>query len=146
MLSDLELVEEPRNIVVRATHTGELHIGGRTIACAVLEDGRRVLTQETFLTAIGRAAKAKAGTGSTAMVDGLPPFLAANNLNPFVSAELRKSTTPIVFQNPVSGRKAFGYEAKLLPQVCEVYLLAREPTINGLHKTQATPSCFSTLP
>src|ERR1700733_1587807 len=59
----------------QATHSGELHIGGRKITCAVLRNGKRVLTQETFLTAIGRAAKAKAGTGSVKLVDGLPPFL-----------------------------------------------------------------------
>src|SRR4051794_17427565 len=46
-----------------ATHAGVLHLAGQQIVCAVLEDGRRVLNQETFLTAIGRSAKAKAGTG-----------------------------------------------------------------------------------
>jgi hypothetical protein len=56
-----------------------------------------VLTQESFLSAIGRARKAKAGTGSTQLVDGLPPFLAASNLRPFISDELRQSTTPEVF-------------------------------------------------
>src|SRR5687767_8015743 len=68
-----------------ATHPGTLVLAGRQIICAVLNDGRRVLNQETFLTAIGRAAKAKAGTGSTRLsqVDELPPFLAAVNLKPF---------------------------------------------------------------
>jgi hypothetical protein len=54
------------------------------------------LTQESFLAAIGRAAKAKAGTGSTELVDGLPPFLVANNLKPFITEELRQSTEPII--------------------------------------------------
>ena len=36
---------------------------------------------------------AKAGTGS-ALVDELPPFLAAKNLEPFASEELNQSTTP----------------------------------------------------
>ena len=111
--------------IPRATHAGELIIAGQTIACAVLETRKRVLTQETFLTAIGRAAKAKAGTGSTLMVDGLPPFLSADNLNPFISDELRQSTTPIIFRT-IRGNRAFGYEAMLLPMVCEVYLQARD--------------------
>ena len=109
----------------QATHSGELVIGGRKIACAVLRTGKRVLTQETFLTAIGRAAKAKAGTGSLKLVDGLPPFLVAENLKPFISDELMQSTTPIVFRT-VKGGRAFGYDAMLLPMVCEVYVNARD--------------------
>src|ERR1039457_5378103 len=109
----------------QATHSGELVINGRRIACAVLQNSKRVLTQETFLTAIGRAAKAKAGTGSLKLVDGLPPFLGAENLNPFITDELRQSTTPIVFRT-VKGGRAFGYDAMLLPMVCEVYVNARD--------------------
>jgi hypothetical protein len=76
--------------------------------------------------AIGRAAKAKAGTGSTTMlVDGMPPFLAAENLKDFISEELRQSTTPLVYRT-LKGGRAFGYSAMLLPMVCEVYLAARD--------------------
>ncbi len=110
----------------RATHSGELVIAETRIACAVLENRKRVLTQETFLTAIGQAPKAKAGTGSTQLVDGMPPFLAANNLNRFISDELRQSTTPIVFRTAIGGRRAFGYDAMLLPMVCETYLSLRD--------------------
>jgi P63C domain len=109
----------------RATHSGAIVIAGRRISCAVLETGKRLLTQETFLTSIGRAGKAKAGTGSFTTVDGLPPFLAAENLKDFISEELRQSTTPIFFRND-KGIRAAGYEAKLLPLVCEVYLKFRD--------------------
>ena len=72
-----------------ATHeSGDLMIADRRIACAVLNTRVRVLTQETLLTSIGRAAKAKGGTGvigAVERVDDLPPFLAAENLNPFIS-------------------------------------------------------------
>lgn len=107
------------------TTPGTIRIGARELPCAVLEDGRRVLSQEGFLKAIGRAGKAKAGTGSAQMeqVDNLPPFLAAENLKSFVSEELKESTTPIIFRMP-TGQKAYGYDARLLPQVCEVYLTA----------------------
>lgn len=113
------------NAIPKATHIGRIAISDREITCAVLENGERVLTQETFLTAIGRAAKAKAGTGSTSMVDGLPPFLSAENLKPFIDDELRQSTTPIVFRT-ITGGRAFGYKAILLPMVCEAYLKARD--------------------
>jgi hypothetical protein len=108
----------------RATHTGQIVIAGRSFSCAVLETGKRLLTQETFLTAIGRAAKAKGKTGSF-VVDGLPPFLAAENLLPFISDDLRQSTTPIFCRNEKGVRLA-GYDATLLPMVCEVYLRLRD--------------------
>lgn len=109
----------------RATHTGQLQIAGRTLNCAVLETGKRLLTQETFLTAIGRAGKAKGKTGSFVVVDGMPPFLSAENLKPFISEELRQSTTPIFCRNE-DGIRLAGYDATLLPMVCEVYLKLRD--------------------
>lgn len=114
------------NVLPMATHSGNLVIAGRLIACAVLENGKRVLTQETMLRTVGRAAKAKGGTGSSGLtVDGLPPFLAAENLLAFVSDELRQATQPIAFRTP-SGARGYGYDAMVLPAVCEVYLQARD--------------------
>ena len=53
-------------------------------------------------------------------------LLAAVRLKPFITEELRRSATPIIFRSPASGGKAFGFDATLLPQVCEVYLAARD--------------------
>jgi hypothetical protein len=110
----------------KATHAGELKIGDMIIPCAVLEDGRRVLTQEGFLHAIGRARKAKAGTGAS--VDGMPAFLIAGNLQEFISKELIESTRAIRFRN-LRGNKAYGYLAELLPRVCQVYLEANDARV-----------------
>ena len=107
----------------RATHTGEIHIGNTSIPCAVLEDGTRLLTQEGFLKAIGRSGKPAAGRGSS--VEKIAPFLALENLKPFIDGDLASSTFPIIFQG-VTGSKAYGYKAELLPKVCEVYLKARD--------------------
>ena len=66
------------NVLPVATHPGTMVIAGRLIACAVLDNGKRVLTQETFLKTVGRAAKAKGGRGSSLLsIDDLPPFLGA---------------------------------------------------------------------
>ncbi len=105
-----------------------LSIGSVTVDCYVLEDGTRVLTQESFLTSIGRAAKAKGGHGVRTAVDSLPPFLAAANLKPLIEKEITRSTTPIEFLSP-SGARVFGYPAELLPEVCRVYLSARDENI-----------------
>lgn len=109
--------------VPRATHTGELTIGDIMIPCAVLADGTRVLTQEGFFIAIGRSGKPAKGRGSE--VEKVAPFLDLMNLKPFVSEELASSTKPFIFRVP-SGGIAYGYRAELLPQVCDVYLRARE--------------------
>ena len=120
----------------RSQYPGEIVINGRNIACAVLETGKRLITQETFLDAIGRAKKAKAGTGSFTKVDGMPPFLFAENLKPFISDELRESTTPIFFRNH-KGIRAAGYDAMLLPMVCEVYLKLRDASLQETGKVPA---------
>ena len=102
-----------------------LVIGNIEIPCYVLEDETRVLSQGGFLTAIGRSRTPKAGTGGMTAVDELPFFLRAEQLKPFVSKELRSSTTPIQFRVG-EGKMAVGYNALLLPQVCDVYLRARD--------------------
>lgn len=116
--------------IPRATHTGSLEINGQTIACAVLSDERRLLTQEAFMVSIGRAPKAKGNTGSVRLAssgkgnNGLPPFL-AKNLEPYIDDKVRELAKPIVFRT-AAGLKAYGYDANLLPMICDVYLRARD--------------------
>ena len=104
-----------------ATHEGPVRIGDAVIPAANLSDGRRVLSQGQFLRAIGRSAQPKAGTGALATLDELPSFLQANALKPFISKELEASTKPIFYLDK-SGNRAIGYDALLLPMVCNVYL------------------------
>lgn len=110
----------------KATHTGILKLGAAELQCAVLEDGRRLLTQETFLLAIGRSARPKAGTGvkgAGEQLDKLPSFLTADNLKPFISNDLSNSTSVVVFASE-QGKKGYGFAATLLPEVCRVYTAA----------------------
>lgn len=113
-----------RHGLPKAIAEGAIIIGDVRIPCAVLDDASntRVLTQEGFLEAIGRAGKAKGGEGAT--VDGMPAFLRAKNLEPFISNELVASTSHIEFvplRGPGYQGRAFGYRATLLPNVCWVY-------------------------
>lgn len=114
-----------RQRIPRAMYTGDIKIGDVLIPCAVLDDGRRVLTQEGLLTAIGRAKKAAGHQVN--QVDNLPPFLSAKNLQPFIGDELARSTTAIHFK-PLrdGGSVANGYPAELLPEICRVFLSARD--------------------
>jgi len=111
--------------IPKATHEGLIHIGDAEIACAVLNDQRRILTQSAFYIAIGRSRTPKAGTGVESTLDKLPFFLQAEILKPFISQELMASTTPVSYQDK-SGRRMLGYNAELLPMVAEVYLKMRD--------------------
>jgi hypothetical protein len=76
--------------VPKATHTGILKIGDLEIDCAVLNDGRRVLSQRSVNRALGRThggrdfklRQSEAG-------GGLPIFLVPKTLQPFISNDLR---------------------------------------------------------
>ena len=113
-----------------------LIVGDVEIPCYVLEDETRVITQSGLVEAIGRSRQSGANPSSNKTpIAKLPYFLRATNLNPFISKELIRSLNPIQFNPPAGGRGggkrrggrgAIGYDARLLPQVCEVYLKARE--------------------
>ena len=109
----------------QATHDGPLQIGDEVLVAANLASGKRLISQGTFLRAIGRSPTPTAGTGGSVAFDGLPSFLAAEVLKPYVSEELMVSTTPILFRLKNGGRTV-GFDAMLLPMVCEVYLKFRD--------------------
>jgi hypothetical protein len=111
--------------IPKAKCEGSFKIGQTTILAAVLPNGKRLLTQATFLRALGRSRSPKVGTGVLATVDGIPAFLQANVLKPFVTEELLASTTPYFYLD-LEGRRAVGYDAELLPKTAEVYLKFRD--------------------
>ena len=126
----------------RATHYGEIHLGSKMIPCAVLEDGTRVITQTGFLRAMGKAGGAKNTIREG--VEGfekVPPFLRAHYLQPYISDELRQMAMPIAFTLPGSNVKAWGYRAELLPQVCTLYLQARDAGALLLAQLPLAESC-----
>jgi hypothetical protein len=108
----------------RATHEGKLSIAN--IPCAVLEDGRRVLSQRGVGRALGRNRSGQlAQSGTEEGGDQIPFFMAGETLKPFISEELR-----VVITNPVlyvgSGGITHGVDATVLAQICEVWLKARD--------------------
>lgn len=98
-----------------ATHTGRINIGGAEIPCAVLEDGRRVVWQREV---VGLLTGNKKG--------GLSRYLLASNLEPFAPEKFKKGDfdeTAIVFE--LDGRKAHGFEAEDIVEICRMYMSAR---------------------
>src|SRR5438045_9606339 len=112
-----------------ANFEGSFNIGPTELSAAVLQDETRIITQATFLRALGRARSPKAGTGVLSTVDELPFFLQAEALKPFISDDLMQSTTPI-FYRVQAGGKGVGYDARLLPLVAEVYLGFRDADLS----------------
>ena len=100
-----------------------LKIGDFEIECYVLDDGTRVVTQASFLRALGR--HPKANTRREGGEIPIPPILQSKALSSFVTDEILQKARPITFRHGAGGR-AHGYNAELLPVVCEIYLKARD--------------------
>lgn len=113
--------------LLTATHEGEVLLAEDIILpCAVLEDGTRVLTQTEFVKAIGRTGSVKKGSVYLEERGGkVPIFLSANNLQSFITDELLTSARPIPFLT-LRNQKGVGYRAEFLPEVCNVFIDAKE--------------------
>lgn len=147
-LTDSDMLDEVE--ILEATHLGELKIGDAILGCAVLEDGTRLLTQTSFMQAIGRKGSPRKRTSF--VKDEMPEFLSASNLAPFIDDELRKSWIPVAFKiKGRAGRPGYGYRADLLPQVCNVYLDVSEAgqlhpnQVNILRQCRILSRGFSTV-
>lgn len=71
-----------------------------------------------MLTALGRSRRPKGGDAGT--------VLFASNLQQFISDDLREMLRkPLEYRNQ-NGSRSLGYPAHILPEVCEVYLQARD--------------------
>lgn len=119
-----------RETIPRATHPGQLHIGDLTLPCAVLADKTRIITEASVATTLGRGFGGKSyrlrerqakKSGATPM----PLFLAGSALEPYVPESLRIALSqPKVYRG--RGGIRLGIEAGLLPEICEVWLNARD--------------------
>lgn len=108
--------------IPRATHTGVLIIAGQEIQCDVLNDGRRILRQKTFLQAMGKG-KPSGEDMKRGVMQNLPLFVTANNLTPYLDEEIRVASAPVIYRG-IDGRKLTGYNATILPEACKVYVRA----------------------
>jgi len=124
----------------KATHGGEgrpLKIGDFEITCYVLDNDVRVLTQRGLQTSIGMSIGGGSKPGEQRLVSFLSSLsekLKQNNCLSLRSADLsEKLRSPIKFRLP-SGGAAFGFEATILADVCDVILAARK--LGALQKQQ----------
>lgn len=122
--------------IPKATHSGILQIGDKKIECAILKmpDGtiKRVISAHSISVLMGRARPNKKEK-EKAREGGVPTFLSAKNLRPFIPLEDSRVGVPLVYKNK-SGSKTTGYEYQVLTIACEAYLKARDA--NALVKDQ----------
>jgi hypothetical protein len=111
-----------------ATHKGILEIGDEKIPCAVLDNGKRVISEYGITNAIlGSRSGASKRLKKAAETEGalLPLFLAPKTLEPLIDSALRDGPLlPISYMDGHTMER--GYDANLLPAVCEIWLSARE--------------------
>lgn len=107
--------------IQRATHQGTIDIDGTELSCYVLQDGRRIISQASIFTTLGRPAR-----GRRTSRENRAPFIEAKNLAPFIGPELEEILQRVDYR--VGDKKPIqsGYDAEILPRVCNVYLDAEE--------------------
>ena len=116
-----------------------LDLGGYKISCAVLDNGQRILVERSMATALGTKGSGAYWQNKRASIHAqkgalLPEYISARYLRPFVSPELKaKLENPINYINQ-NGRLTMGVEASALPDICDVWITAREK--GALNKDQ----------
>ena len=108
----------------KASHFGKMNFGNIEISCAVLEDGRSVVTENSIFDLLGMSKGGRKIRGGAQM----PRFLHANNLQAYIPATLRGGAESFNFIMPQGGF-AYGYEAAKVTQILNVYLKARRDNI-----------------
>nr|ELR5113010.1 hypothetical protein [Providencia stuartii] len=112
----------------KATHTGIMATG---LSCAVLPDGRRVISMQgsngladTFGVSVGSKMPRWVPNGESGQ---LPYVLQANEIQPFISLELRQQISePIVYKNASGVGVSYGIDVTLLPSICEAWIEAEK--------------------
>ena len=111
-----------------ATQLAKLNIGDIELPCAVLSDRTRVITESIVIKTLGRGYGGKSKKLAQLSKYGgspLPSFLSGSTLEPYVPNSLRVAlNTPILFRSRGGVRRAVN--ANLLPEICEVWLNARD--------------------
>lgn len=111
---------------LKATHYGVLNLGDVALRCSVLEDGKRVISRNAVFKAFGRTKRGrKKGEIRVSNLPQLPSFIDANNLAPYIKGDLLDNLISPVKYKVKNGRIIEGYDATIIPLICDVYLQAR---------------------
>jgi hypothetical protein len=112
----MDIINKP---IYEATHRGYLKIGDKDLPCAVLENGKRIISHTGLFQAFDRPSH------GAKRVDGLPSVVSANNFLEFITPEFEEKAEVIYYKH-TNGRTAKGFDAELIPLICELYLDANQ--------------------
>ena len=120
----------------KADYVGKLHLGEKTIPCAVLNDGTRVLSERSVAQSLGKKGGGAHWQRKKSDISGalLPEYVSAKILESYISEETKeKLLNPISYKSKTGG-EAKGIPATLLPEICDIWLKARD---NGALTTES---------
>lgn len=110
--------------ILKSSYSSNLMIGDVSLPCSVLEPINRPAIRVVTLRGLNTAFTGTFGGGVG--VRKMPRFLNAKELKPFISAELMACVlNPIEFIPKHHGRSAYGYNAILVPEICELLIDAK---------------------
>jgi hypothetical protein len=112
----------------RATHQGIVKIGDVQIPCAVLDDGTRVIRERSIAKALGKKGSGGYWKKKKTKEEGalLPEYVSAKYLEPFVPDDTRDKLINPIHYRQKSGNEALGVSASFLPEICNIWLIARD--------------------
>lgn len=113
--------------VLKAEYRGDVEIGDMKMPCAVLEDGTRVISETGITKNLGSVGgKNYKLRDNDDDIGPLPLFISSKALQPFISGIFEPmDLKPIIYTTDGKNRLK-GYNATIIPKVCEVWLKARE--------------------
>lgn|GEM_PF-329461 len=117
VIDNLNFIKEECLIkkIPQAINEGILRLSGAEVECAVLDDKRRMVTQTALFQAFQRPRK------GLVRVEGYPSIIGGKNLAKHASDELLEKSKVIEYVS-TEGRIVTGYNAEIIPLICEVYL------------------------
>ena len=125
-----KMVESKRKLasLPKVAYKGELNIAGLILNCCVLENGVRLVSEndmaECFGSPGGRIRELRKSMEIEQQAP-IPLFLASKPLIPLISKEFPEGhLAPIEYNN--GGRIFKGFNAEIVPKVCEIWLQARD--------------------
>lgn len=136
-------LEERKSAVAKAQHArwdrqkvmicsrqGEVRIGDVTLQCAVLEDGRRIISERGFCEAINhtrRGGDYREKYIQQESSEPLPVYVPEEVARYLSPSSLKKLAEPIRYRRTKDfGIPAVGVDASVIPDLCEAYLQARD--------------------
>ncbi|WP_303013840.1 P63C domain-containing protein [uncultured Bacteroides sp.] len=113
---------EEKNII---KYDGELNLNGLKISCYVLQDGRRILSTSGMQKALAIVNDEKERSSGR-----LAEILSSKNVSACISNEnLSAKISPILCYR--GAQKIAGYEASVLPEICEIMLKVRDYAVTN---------------